>query len=265
MADKITMDSRYAARKDVDKFGRLLPGRKPVQLLSVTRQPPNTVAYERDGVIQLTLPNGSYWPDDQNGNDLVPLTEPWCESGPPAEYVPWTSPTDVPFGAAFQLLGGPSRMIHPCEVNETGVVLHGELINYLKLYHRYGWTLDGKMWGKCGKPKPPAPAKPTRHRTPTLELVELSQREFVLGYPLVTNHLSLNTLELDASGDRNCLFEAIGAQLEYVRRQSPELIWTMIEAEGDHYICSGYRVVNRSGYFLSTVPRPDGQQIEVSL
>jgi len=50
------------------------------------------------------------------------------------------------------------------------------------------------------------------------------------------------------------MFETYGAELEYVRRQDSECIWTLVEAEDELVILSGWHIVNRLGYFVTERP-----------
>ncbi len=98
----------------------------------------------------------------------------------------------------------------------------------------------------------------------TDDLIEIPEDEFDATYPLKTNHL-----RADASwdyGDGGCLFETYGEELEFVRQQDPRTIWTLVDGDdGDQYLISGFHVVNRIGYLISTVPVPEGIEIQVRI
>lgn len=68
----------------------------------------------------------------------------------------------------------------------------------------------------------------------------------------VTNHL-------DASaGYDGAMFETYGAELEFVRQQPSDKVWTLLDAEGRLYVVAGLHFVNRVGYFVTREPaRPD--------
>lgn len=52
-----------------------------------------------------------------------------------------------------------------------------------------------------------------------------------------------------------CLFETYGSELEFIRTINPNHIWTLGDGDdGDMYICNGYSVVNRIGYFITEIP-----------
>jgi len=50
------------------------------------------------------------------------------------------------------------------------------------------------------------------------------------------------------------MFETYGAEQEYVRRQDRECIWTLVQAEDELVILSGWHTVNRLGYFVTERP-----------
>jgi len=95
--------------------------------------------------------------------------------------------------------------------------------------------------------------------------IEMSEDEFDDQYPLLTNHL--NPLATWAFGNGpGCLFETYGEELEFVRQQDPCTIWTLVDGDhGDQYVVSGFHFVNRIGYLVSTVPVPEGVDIEVRI
>lgn len=99
----------------------------------------------------------------------------------------------------------------------------------------------------------------------TTTIIEMTEDEFDDRYKLVPNHLNPNAGW--AYGDGNgCLFETFGEELDYVRSQDPQTIWTLVDgSDGDLYLQSGYHFVNRIGYLLSTLPVPVGTEIQVRI
>jgi hypothetical protein len=99
----------------------------------------------------------------------------------------------------------------------------------------------------------------------TNTIIDLSEDAFAAQYPLRTNHL--NPTAGWACGEAaGCLFETFGEELAFVRRQDPRTVWTLIDGDdGDQYLQSGFHVVNRLGYLVSTVPVPEGATIQVHL
>jgi hypothetical protein len=94
-------------------------------------------------------------------------------------------------------------------------------------------------------------------------LIQITENEFDERYPLVVN--PLNPTASWCLGDgRGCLFETYGEELAFVQRQNPRTVWTLIDGEdGEQCLISGFHVVNRIGYLVSTVALPQDVAIEV--
>ena len=94
-------------------------------------------------------------------------------------------------------------------------------------------------------------------------MTQITEDEFDEQYPLVTNHINPNASWAFGEGP-GCLFETYGAELDFVRRQNPRTIWTLVDGDDDNQcVISGYHLVNRIGYLISTVPFPEDATIEV--
>lgn len=99
----------------------------------------------------------------------------------------------------------------------------------------------------------------------THSLIEITEDEFDSTYPLRTNHLNPHASWAYVD-ERGCLFETYGEELAFVREQSPHTIWTLVDGDdGDQYLLSGFHFVNRIGYLLSTLPVPEGIDIQVRI
>jgi len=99
----------------------------------------------------------------------------------------------------------------------------------------------------------------------TETFIELSEEVFDATYALVQNHLDPNASWADGEGS-GCLFETYGEELDFVRKQDPRTIWTLLDGDdGDLYLASGYHIVNRIGYLISTVPVPCDVGIQVHI
>lgn len=64
-----------------------------------------------------------------------------------------------------------------------------------------------------------------------------------------------NHLDNNASHDGH-MFETYGTELDYVQaihKTTPDRVWTVLDADGDTYIASGYHHVNRLGYLITDV------------
>jgi hypothetical protein len=96
-------------------------------------------------------------------------------------------------------------------------------------------------------------------------IFNITEDEFDATYSLRPNHLNPNASWTIGDGP-GCLFETYGEELAFVRRQDPRTIWTLLDGEGgDQFVASGYHLVNRIGYLISTTPVPIGQSIQFSL
>ena len=68
------------------------------------------------------------------------------------------------------------------------------------------------------------------------------------------NHIDNNASWGDEEGGR--MYETYGAELEYVRQQTEinlKKVWTLLEVDGEQYVCAGYHFINRLGYFITEV------------
>ena len=50
------------------------------------------------------------------------------------------------------------------------------------------------------------------------------------------------------------MFETYGEEFEFVKKQSSNNLFTLVEAEGKMYACPGFHFVNRLGYFVVSIP-----------
>lgn len=96
-------------------------------------------------------------------------------------------------------------------------------------------------------------------------IIELSLDAFDAQYKLRTNHLH-PAAGWDNGEGAGCLFETFGQELAFVRSQDPRAVWTLIDGDdGDQYLLSGFHLVNRIGYLISTAPVPEGTTIQVRI
>jgi hypothetical protein len=63
------------------------------------------------------------------------------------------------------------------------------------------------------------------------------------------------------------MFETYGEELEFVRKQEPKKIWTIVDGDnGNLFYMAGFHTVNRIGYFVTEVPWVTGdEEIEVEV
>jgi len=95
--------------------------------------------------------------------------------------------------------------------------------------------------------------------------IELTEEAFDAQYSLRTNHI--NPHPGWAYGENGgCLFETYGEELAFVRSQDPRTVWTLTDGDdGDQYLLSGFHLVNRIAYLISTSPVPEGTTIQVHI
>ena len=97
----------------------------------------------------------------------------------------------------------------------------------------------------------------------TSNLFPIDEEQFVSHFRPVPNHLNDNA-SFDF-GDGGCLFETYGAELDYIRLQPRDHIWTVLDVDGELMIANGLRYVNRIGYILTERYWPEYALFEVDL
>lgn len=77
----------------------------------------------------------------------------------------------------------------------------------------------------------------------------MNYHEWVETYKPIRNHFTSAPFD-------GTMFETYGEELEFVRQQTGNHIWTMVDSDdGKNMIISnGYHIVNRLGYFITEVP-----------
>lgn len=96
------------------------------------------------------------------------------------------------------------------------------------------------------------------------EYIEISEDDFFEKYKPITNHLNDNAPF--TYNDKGLMFETYGEELEFVRTQPDNKIWTYQDDDmGNPIIANGYHLVNRIGYFITENPFPDNMEIVVNL
>ena len=84
----------------------------------------------------------------------------------------------------------------------------------------------------------------------------ISEDEFWEKFKPVKNHFLPNGAPFS-----DCMFETFGEELEFVRKQKPEHIWTILEGDDDTlFYGAGYHLVNRLGYLITEVPWITGDE-----
>lgn len=60
------------------------------------------------------------------------------------------------------------------------------------------------------------------------------------------------------------LFETYGVELNFVRSQPENHVWTLVNGEGGNpVVLSGFHIVNRIGYFVTEKPWTEQCEVEV--
>jgi len=85
------------------------------------------------------------------------------------------------------------------------------------------------------------------------DFIEITEDEWFNKFKPIPNHIDENASFSD--GDNGYMFETYGEELEFVKSQEPNRIWTYCDGDDrGTYIFEGMRIVNRIGYFVTTVP-----------
>jgi len=87
-----------------------------------------------------------------------------------------------------------------------------------------------------------------------MKLAELTYDEWVEQYKPVR----------DADGNVRA-FETYGDEYKTVCATEPGLVWTRCDSSGFDYISSGFHWVDRFEYYITEVPWPSNQHIEIDL
>ena len=95
-------------------------------------------------------------------------------------------------------------------------------------------------------------------------LIQLTEDEWFKQFKPIPNHVDENASFND--GEHGYMFETYGDEVEFVKSQDSNRIWTYSDGDdGGTYITDGYHVVNRIGYFVTTVPYDDKQYYQIQL
>lgn len=91
----------------------------------------------------------------------------------------------------------------------------------------------------------------------TPEIITLTYEEWLSRFKPQTN-------PLNPTGPYNGLmYETYGQELDEVYKADIDRIWTLVDNDGATDITSGFHHVNRLGYFITEVPCPDNQFIDI--
>jgi hypothetical protein len=88
--------------------------------------------------------------------------------------------------------------------------------------------------------------------------MEISYQDFMKKWKPIKNKFNKN------AHYRGTMFETDGEEREFVLKQDPHKIWTLIDGEGTHlYIVSGWRAADRLGYFVTRKRWKEGENFFV--
>ena len=90
-----------------------------------------------------------------------------------------------------------------------------------------------------------------RRRTPTTD-------DWKKKYTPVENTYARNGWGWD---DKCHMFETFGIELDFIKRQDPKTVWTLVDEDGKTYLIAGIHWVNRLGYVVSEEPWSDPDEI----
>jgi hypothetical protein len=97
------------------------------------------------------------------------------------------------------------------------------------------------------------------------DLVELTEEEWFFTYKPIPNLLSPNPSFEDENGI-GYMFETYGEELEFIEQQPCNTVWTYGDGDsGNSYIWSGQKIINRIGYFVTTVPFDESKDYQMLL
>jgi len=92
----------------------------------------------------------------------------------------------------------------------------------------------------------------------------VDSHEFYDKYKPIYNHITHKDFkEGQTEGDEIGVaqyFETYGEELEYVKKQPNNKIWTYINCDGEDYISQGFHFVNRLNYLIASVPFKEGDK-----
>jgi len=84
--------------------------------------------------------------------------------------------------------------------------------------------------------------------------------EWLEQFDLVYNHVD------DRNGFNGHLFETFGKEFDYVASVAGKnLVWTLIEEDGEQFIVNGLRTVNRLGFFVTENNYAENEIVLVTL
>ena len=97
------------------------------------------------------------------------------------------------------------------------------------------------------------------------DLIELTEEEWFDQFQPIPNHIDDNASFQTEEGV-GYMFETYDDELRFVQSQEPNRIWTYCDGDnGGTYIFQGMRIVNRIGYFVTTVPFDGSKDYQIQV
>ena len=97
------------------------------------------------------------------------------------------------------------------------------------------------------------------------DLIELTEEEWFDTFKPIPNHLDDNA-SFQTEDGIGYMFETYDDELRFVQSQEPNRIWTYCDGDnGGTYIFQGMRIVNRIGYFVTTVPFDGSKDYQIQI
>jgi hypothetical protein len=96
------------------------------------------------------------------------------------------------------------------------------------------------------------------------DFIELTEEEWFDTFKPIPNHIDSNASFND--GEQGYMFETYGAELDFIKTQDHNRIWTYCDGDDNGtYIFQGARLVNRIGYFITTVPFDETKDYQIQI
>ena len=97
------------------------------------------------------------------------------------------------------------------------------------------------------------------------DLIELTQEEWFDQFQPIPNHLDDNA-SFQTEDGIGYMFETYDNELAFVKSQDPNRVWTYCDNDfGGTSIFQGMRIVNRIGYFVTTVPFDGSKDYQIQI
>jgi hypothetical protein len=91
----------------------------------------------------------------------------------------------------------------------------------------------------------------------------MNVQEWETKYKPTINKFDSNASWQDDNGN-GIMFETYDIELEWLKTQPNENVWTYMDSDDGYLLTAGYHVVNRIGYFITEVPW-DNQDIVIEV